>query len=204
MWMLRTFSLVPRPDLMGLAPLALMLGTFLAFRDREVTLRGQPVLALPLAVAVYLVAQVTRNAVLALGRRALRARIWPLVALWPVAALLAWEIATAGAARPVQHGYAAYLLAMAVLWLAAIRVAPELMHLMPSPWARAAPPHMRAQAMSLVALSGVLRAIACEALARWGTETAWMLFVTLGSVAVYLLAHWVVVLMLLDDAARRR
>ncbi|RYH09023.1 hypothetical protein [Tropicimonas sp. IMCC6043] len=194
MWFLRTITLVPRPTAIGAAPFLVTLVTFLVFRGWTGTLLGRPLAPLPIAAASGFAVLIVRNVLFNLKEELRPDDLSGWMALYTLGIFLCAALLFSPDAATVQKCYTVYLLAMSACILAVLRFWPEDIHHFPSVWATRDAEAVRA--MPLVALGYALRAIAADWVAMSGTETLWILFVTLGSLAIHFLTNWVILLYL--------
>lgn len=197
MWFFDSIELLPRPSLKGVAPHFALLGTFLAFEPLSVSVAGLPVSALGLAVFAYLALTLGRNMTRVLDT--LRAGAMPNSALIPVVLILPLIVAGVFAADPliVQRVWLFGWIVYTMIFVGIVSFGEDGdLDLLPSRWASSDEPLSRPVLM----IHG-LRFAAEAAAASWLMLHAplldWVIFASLGRLAGYYLAEWLIVLFIL-------
>lgn len=195
MLFLRSFELLPRPSLSWLAPHLGMLAVWFAFEGTDPAILGHPVLPIWLACLVQVMLTLARNAPTVLRRARAEGGAGPVAAAYM--AILAIVLAGGLAVSPwiIQAGWLIGWTLYTLLFTGMLRLSPQDADWMPSRWAGQSP--VAQSALWLVAVrTAVFVAVASWLMAR-GTLTDWVLFLTLGQVALFYLFGWFTILMAL-------
>lgn len=202
MWNLDTIRVVPRPSMRSVATAITVLAVYVAFRNLEVMLFGRPVHPLALAISLRLGLVLVGNFLEYDAGQATaqetRIRVW-LLYFGLVGALGILLISNPAL---IQHLWGLFLLAFATVQLAFVRFSPGDVPLLPSVWASTH--RLSPRALELATMGVVLVAVTSEALIGFGSEMAWMVFVTLGALAINFLTNWVIVLMITTESSGHR
>lgn len=191
---------VPRPDASYVAVNGVVLVVYFAFLDLEPSVAGLPTTAFHLATATFFFALVARNLIL-------NHRLWEdrtrAIAAGSLGLALPWislAILRAEGSHAIQIGVSVWLLVYAAIALSLLKDKAEDITIIPSIWAHD-PDHGR-MAVTMVALGDAAFAVTLAALSIWGSELAWIVALTAGSLALKFCVNWVIVLTIaarLDD-----
>lgn len=198
MWILATLRLMPRIDPVGFVPVIAFLAVWAVGTEREAWMFGHALDPVVLAIVVRIWLQLTYNAQrrwrLLFSDIAFTTAVLVLAGGFGLAGLALWINSTLG----VQIAWSVYLLAMGVTMVAYVLFSPGELYMMPTPFARG-DKHLEG-AHLIVGGSMILQSLTAAAMARWGSEAGWVVFVSAGHVALHLLTYWVVVIwMLVQD-----
>lgn len=194
MWFFRSIELLPRPTLMGLAPTAAMLVVWVLFEGTEPVLFGRIVLPLWLALATYfsltlagrLPGLMARGHVSIGARLALRASVAICIAVIIAGGLVQDP-------RLLQLGWIIGWIGYTALFVGTLLVFDaEDLALMPYRWAIDHP--FGREAMWIVAVRLSVVALLATWVTAYAAVTEWVLFVTLGRMALFYLFEWVTIL----------
>lgn len=192
MWFFRSVEFLRRPSLVWLAPTIAMLVVWGVFEGTEPTVFGQPVLPLWLALVANFALRLAARGPSALVRARRDRSAW---AIWTVlVGMVAAAIGGAFVHDPwlLQLVWLLGLLVYVANFAVAMLVfTPEDFARMPSRWAGATP--FSRLAMWLVVLRWAVVGLGASWLMVHGTETDWVLFVSLGTLALYYLFDWITV-----------
>ncbi|WP_068113827.1 hypothetical protein [Tropicimonas marinistellae] len=190
MWVLRTVVLVPRPDILAAFPSLVVLFSYLALQGRDSVFLGHPLAPLTVAVAAGLVARQLRCTMFRPVRRTAGTPLQGAASGFGAVLLMF----LAPSAAEVQAALLVLLLGWATTILLVIRIAPGHVARLPSVWAghgKGSP-----DAMGIVAGSYMLRGVGAGLVMLSGNQTLWILFVSLGCLAIDFLTNWVILLYL--------
>ncbi|KPP86868.1 MAG: Protein of unknown function (DUF1282) [Rhodobacteraceae bacterium HLUCCA08] len=192
MWILATLRLMPRLDPLGFVPVLAFLAVWAIGTEREAHLFGQALDPVVLAIVVRAWLQLAYNAQrrwrLLFSDVALTTAVPVLVAGFAAAAVALWV----NSATVVQIAWSVYLMALGVTMVAYVLFAPGDLYMMPTPFARN-DRHLEG-AHLIIGAALILQSLCAAAMARWGSDAGWVLFVSLGHVALHLLTNWIVIL----------
>lgn len=195
MWILATLRLMPRLDPVGFVPVIAFLAVWAIGTEREAHLFGKPLDPVVLALVVRVWLQLAYNAQrrwrLLFSDVALTTAI-PVLSIGVLAAAVALWV---NSAMVVQVAWSIYLMAMGVTLVGFVLFAPGDLYMMPTAFARG---DRHLEGAHLIIGGGfILQSLCAAAMARWGSEAGWVLFVSAGHVALHLLTNWVVVMWML-------
>jgi len=193
MWFFRSFSYLPRPTFQGLAPWLAIFIVFWLFQDEAPTVRRYQLSPLGLAVFSGLALLHARNFPSVIRRSKEKGLGYlPVLPIVPITVLAGWGV-FAGQDISIQIGWAiGYTGFAALVAVAVFSSGPDELADLPFRWASDHPLAQSAMRLTVVRLA--LEAAGATTIMIYGSVEDWVLFVSLGRLALWHFFDWIIIL----------